>query len=63
MLVVPYYVSSALLRAGLTDYTFELGFERDNFTIESNDYGRGFGAARTGRASPIASPQRRAPKC
>jgi outer membrane usher protein len=39
VLVVPYYVSSALLRAGLTDYTFELDFERDNFGIESNDYG------------------------
>ncbi|MGH8544276.1 MAG: fimbria/pilus outer membrane usher protein [Gammaproteobacteria bacterium] len=45
VLVVPYYVSQALLRAGLTDYTFDLGFERENFGIESNDYGRGFGAA------------------
>ena len=45
MLVVPYYVSQALLRAGLSDYTFELGFERENFGSESNDYGRGFGAA------------------
>lgn len=45
VLVVPYYVSPALLRAGLSDYTFELGFERESFSSESNDYGRGFGAA------------------
>lgn len=44
VLVLPYYVSQALLRAGLSDYTFELGFERENFGVESNDYGRGFGA-------------------
>ncbi len=40
----PYYASSALLREGLHDYTYEAGFVRRRFAIESNDYGRFFTA-------------------
>jgi outer membrane usher protein len=35
-----YYVSSRLLRAGLSDYSYELGFERDQFNEASFDYGK-----------------------
>ena len=36
----PYYASPSLLRAGLQEYSFEAGFTRDNYGIDSNDYGR-----------------------
>jgi outer membrane usher protein len=36
----PYYVSPQLLRAGLQEYSFETGFERENFAFASNDYSR-----------------------
>jgi outer membrane usher protein len=39
----PYYVSQALLRDGLHDYSYELGLVRENFGLQSNDYGRLFG--------------------
>lgn len=45
-----YYASPRLLRPGLTDFAYQAGFLRNNFGLESNDYGRAFAAAayRTG---------------
>lgn len=37
---VPYYTSLQLLKPGLNDYSYSIGFARDNFGIDSNDYGR-----------------------
>jgi outer membrane usher protein len=34
----PYYISPVLLRAGLEDFSYETGFLRENFGLESNDY-------------------------
>jgi len=34
----PYYISPALLRKGLSDFSFEAGFERENYGLRSNDY-------------------------
>lgn len=45
----PYYVSANLLQSGLHDYTYESGFRRNKFAVESNDYGEFF-AAGTHRA-------------
>ena len=36
----PYYTSPRLLRQGLKDYSYEFGFVRRNYGIESNNYGR-----------------------
>ena len=36
----PYYATPRLLRTGLHDYSYEVGFARRNFGLESNDYGR-----------------------
>ena len=36
----PYYANPSLLRAGLQEYSFDAGFTRDNYGIDSNDYGR-----------------------
>jgi outer membrane usher protein len=41
----PYHVSPGLLRKGLQDYSYEVGLIRENFALESNEYGRFFGAA------------------
>lgn len=43
-------VGEHLLKGGLQDYTFEAGFVRENYAVESNDYGRVFvtGAHRLG---------------
>ncbi|MDX6751053.1 fimbria/pilus outer membrane usher protein [Geminicoccaceae bacterium 1502E] len=35
----PYYVSTRLLKEGLHDYSYELGFERRAYGLESFDYG------------------------
>ncbi len=35
-----YYVSPRLLREGLSDYSYEVGFERDKFNEESFNYGK-----------------------
>lgn len=45
-----YYASPRLLRPGLTDFAYQAGFLRNNFGLESNDYGRALAAAayRTG---------------
>ncbi len=40
-----YYVSPRLLRAGLSDYSYELGFERQKFNEKSFDYGKPLAAA------------------
>ncbi|WP_162247412.1 fimbria/pilus outer membrane usher protein [Rhodanobacter sp. Root627] len=41
----PFYASGGLLAAGLRDYSYELGFERENYGRVSNDYGRLVAAA------------------
>lgn len=45
-----YYASPRLLQPGLADFAYQAGFLRDNFGLESNDYGHAFAAAtyRTG---------------
>ena len=40
----PYYVSTNLLRAGLSRYSFEIGLERDDYGQQSFDYSRPFAA-------------------
>ncbi len=40
-----YYVSSRLLRAGLSEYSYEVGFEREKFNQASFDYGKPLAAA------------------
>ncbi|MDP1718144.1 MAG: fimbria/pilus outer membrane usher protein, partial [Burkholderiales bacterium] len=39
----PFYASQALLREGLADFSYELGFVRENFGINSFDYGSWLG--------------------
>ena len=36
----PFFTSSRLLKQGLQNYSYELGFVRRNFGIDSNNYGR-----------------------
>jgi len=48
VITVPYYASPRLLRQGLHEYSYEMGFVRNNYGIESNDYGR-FAAVATHR--------------
>ena len=36
----PYYVSPRLLKQGLQDYSYELGFVRRNYGTDSNNYGQ-----------------------
>jgi outer membrane usher protein len=50
-----YYASPQLLRKGLSDYSYEFGFARENFGIDSNDYGRALlvGTHRTGLTDRI----------
>ncbi|QHI98830.1 fimbria/pilus outer membrane usher protein [Xylophilus rhododendri] len=38
-IVTPYYASTRLLRAGLHDFSYELGRVRQDFTLASNHYG------------------------
>jgi outer membrane usher protein len=40
VLIQPFYVTPLLLNQGLHDYSYELGFVRRNFGIDSNNYGR-----------------------
>lgn len=37
---MPYYASAELLKAGLHDYSYQIGFVRKEFGRKSNDYGR-----------------------
>lgn len=39
-IIQPFYGAQSLLQEGLEDFSYELGFVRDNFGINSNDYGR-----------------------
>ena len=41
----PFYASSLLLKEGLRDDSYELGFVRNNFGLRSSDYGRFVAAA------------------
>jgi outer membrane usher protein len=41
----PFYASVSLLKAGLEDYSYEAGFERNDFGIASFDYGRAVASA------------------
>ena len=41
----PFYASQSLLREGLKDFSYEFGFVRENFGINSNDYGDWMGSA------------------
>jgi outer membrane usher protein len=41
----PFYASVSLLKAGLEDYSYEAGFERNNFGVSSFDYGRAVASA------------------
>lgn len=36
----PFYASDGLLAPGLRDYSYELGFERRNYGLSSDDYGK-----------------------
>jgi outer membrane usher protein len=36
----PFYASGGILAKGLRDFSYELGFERNNYGLASNDYGR-----------------------
>lgn len=40
----PFYASQSLLREGLKNYSVEFGFVRENFGINSNDYGSWLGS-------------------
>ena len=40
VITVPYYASTQLLKADLVDESYEAGFVRNDFGINSNDYGR-----------------------
>jgi outer membrane usher protein len=39
IVTVPYYASPSLLRKGLSDFSYETGFRRNNYSTKSNDYG------------------------
>jgi outer membrane usher protein len=41
----PFYGTATLLKEGLTDYSYELGAQRQNFGVASNDYARGLATA------------------
>ncbi len=41
----PFYASVNLLKEGLDDYSYEVGFERQNFGVESSDYGPAIASA------------------
>jgi outer membrane usher protein len=41
----PFYASSALLQTGLSQYSYEAGFERNRFGTESFDYGHALASA------------------
>lgn len=40
VLTQPFYASGGLLAKGLRDFSYEAGFERENYGLASNDYGR-----------------------
>ena len=40
VIIQPFYTTPLLLKQGLQDYSYELGFVRKDFGIDSNNYGR-----------------------
>lgn len=40
VITLPYYASPRLLKRGLHEFSYDLGFVRENYGVESNDYGR-----------------------
>ena len=55
----PFDTSSRLLKQGLHDYSYEVGFARRNFGTDSNNYGRPTGGRHSPfRSSPSSSPAR-----
>ncbi len=52
-----YYIASALLARGLSDFSFEAGAVRNNYGTRSNDYGSMFGAGtyRVGLSDALTS--------
>lgn len=38
-IIVPYYTSSQLLKPGLHDYSYNLGYQREQFGVKSSEYG------------------------
>lgn len=45
VVTMPFYGTTALLQAGLSAYSYDLGVEREAFGVASNQYGAGLGAA------------------
>ena len=45
VVTVPYYASQQLLRPGLHEIGYQAGFIRENYSVESEDYGRAFVSA------------------
>jgi outer membrane usher protein FimD/PapC len=39
-ITLPYYLSDRLLKKGLEEYSYNLGFLRKNFAVDSNSYGK-----------------------
>lgn len=37
-ITIPYYAAPSLLRPGLSNFSYEIGFQRQNFAINNNDY-------------------------
>ncbi len=46
----PFYASASLLRAGLSDFTYEAGYLRENYGVSSDDYGPWFARRLIGAA-------------
>jgi len=44
LVVLPYYATPRLLQKGLHDFSYEVGAVREQFGLESGDYGRGMAA-------------------
>ena len=59
----PYYATPRLLQMGLHDYSYELGFARRNFGLESSDYGRFLAVGRIDWVSVIGLPARLMVSC
>jgi outer membrane usher protein len=45
VVVQPFYASARLLHRGLQEYSYEVGAVRENYGLESNEYGRAVGVA------------------
>lgn len=49
VVTLPYYAAPQLLAPGLTDFSYESGFTRENYGVDSNDYGRFVSSATYGK--------------